>query len=141
MKGETMDSFQPLPLIGLILLIVGLILAVIGDGFTAIVEVPTMLLSNTLSYTRLFAVGASSAGIAYAFNTMGVQQFNAGGTGIIFCVIILFIGHFINILLGLIGPSLHSLRLHYVEFFIKFYEGGGNRFMPFGKRRRYTTEN
>lgn len=132
-------SFSTTTVIGAILLLIGLLLVIKGEGFTAIVEIPTFLLSNTLSYTRLFAIGASSAGIAFAFNGMAIDFFNSGGAmGIGLAVAILIMGHVINILLGLMGPTLHSLRLHYVEFFTKFYEGGGTTYRPFGRGRRYT---
>ncbi len=145
MKGQEMNFFGPIPLIGIAMLVIGLLMAMKAEGFTALVEVPTMLLSNTLSYTRLFAVGASSAGIALAFNNIAIQQIDPGlgevtAMSWVMCAVILFIGHFMNILLGLLGPTLHSLRLHYVEFFIKFYEGGGIRYQPFNKRRIYTIE-
>jgi len=141
MKGDAFELFSLMPMLAIALLAVGMMIAVVGEGPTSLVELPTMLLSNTLSYTRLFAIGASSAGIAMAFNNMAGEQWDAGGTGIIMGALIFFMGHFINVILGLIGPTLHSLRLQYVEFFTKFYEGGGNRYQPFGKRRRYTIEN
>jgi V/A-type H+-transporting ATPase subunit I len=42
--------------------------------------------------------------------------------------------------LGILGGGLHSIRLHYVEFFTKFYKGGGKRYNPFGMKRRFTEE-
>jgi V/A-type H+-transporting ATPase subunit I len=55
-----------------------------------------------------------------------------GIIGIIGGIIIMIFGHTINLALGLIGPFLHSLRLHYVEHFTKYYKGGGKEFKAFG---------
>ena len=45
-----------------------------------------------------------------------------------------------NMVLGILGGSLHSIRLHYVEFFTKFYKGGGKKYSPFGLKRRFTED-
>ncbi|MCX9013986.1 MAG: V-type ATP synthase subunit I [Candidatus Methanoperedens sp.] len=132
---------------GMLLAIIGVALLVKGEGPIAIMEVPT-LLSNVLSYARILAIGLSSAGIALVVNTLSKDLFImpdgvllGGGIGAALVgVLILVIGHTINLILGIIGPGLHSLRLHYVEFFTKFYEGGGTKYIPFGYIRKYTEE-
>ncbi|MCK5038866.1 MAG: V-type ATP synthase subunit I [Thermoplasmata archaeon] len=141
MRGWALPNSDNMIYISIALIVVGMAMVIKAEGFTGLIELPTMWLSNALSYTRLFAIGASSAGIAIAFNNMAIEQWNAGGgMGIAMAALIFFMGHFINVILGLIGPTLHSLRLHYVEFFTKFYEGDGTRYEPFGKRRKYTIE-
>jgi V/A-type H+-transporting ATPase subunit I len=124
--------------IGFAMLIVGCILLIKGEGPTGLIHLPS-LISNTMSYARILAIGLSSVGIALAFNKMAFGLFDAGGMNILLGGVVFFMGHFINILLGILGPGLHSLRLHYVEFFVKFYEGGGTRYSPFGMVRRFTT--
>jgi len=124
---------------GFVMLIVGCILLVKGEGAMGLIHLPS-LISNTMSYARILAIGLSSTGIALAFNKMAIGIYDAGGAYIIAAGIVLFLGHFINILLGILGPTLHSLRLHYVEFFVKFYEGGGTPYSPFGMARRFTTK-
>ncbi len=102
-----------------------------AEGIKGIVEIPS-LLSNSLSYSRIMAVGLASASLAIVVNGMAGELFHSGGLYIIPAIIILLLGHSINLALGMLGPFLHSLRLHYVEFFTKFFEGGGKRYMPFG---------
>ena len=123
---------------GLIMLIVGCVFLIKGEGPMGLIHLPS-LISNTMSYARILAIGLSSTGIALAFNNMAIRLYDSGGAYIAVAAIVLFLGHFINILLGILGPGLHSLRLHYVEFFTKFYEGGGTPYSPFGTARRFTT--
>ena len=49
-------------------------------------------------------------------------------------------GHLLNTALGLVGGALQSLRLQYVEFFTKFYKGGGRKYHPFGMIKRFTED-
>ena len=123
---------------GLVMLIVGCVFLIKGEGPMGLIHLPS-LISNTMSYARILAIGLSSTGIALAFNNMSIKLWDSGGAYLVFAAIVFFLGHFINILLGILGPGLHSLRLHYVEFFTKFYEGGGTPYSPFGMARRFTT--
>jgi V/A-type H+-transporting ATPase subunit I len=133
--ATTLANILPSSLIIIILSILGALFLLIGEGFIGLIELPS-LLSNTLSYARLMAVGLASVKLAAIINEFAGEMFHAGGWTILGGIAILLVGHTINILLGLIGPFLHSLRLHYVEFFSKFFKGGGILFRPFGKEAK-----
>jgi V/A-type H+-transporting ATPase subunit I len=118
---------------GGILLVLSIILIYLGHGMLGIIELPSIF-TNILSYARLMAVGLSSVVIAILINTFSLSLFSSGFFGIIAGVILFTIGHIFNICLGSFEGFLHSLRLHYVEFFTKFYSGGGREFKAFGDR-------
>jgi V/A-type H+/Na+-transporting ATPase subunit I len=115
------------------LFVLGAILVVKGEGVTGVIEVMFFsLMSNILSYARLMAVGLASLSLAVVVNDLAGGMFALGLVGIIPGVLILVAGHTINIALGILSPFLHSIRLHYVEFFGKFYKGGGKKYTTFG---------
>jgi len=111
--------------------VVGLVLLIAGRGALGFVMGPLELvgtLGNVLSYLRLAAVGLASTYLAMVANELSVL-------GPIWLGV--FVGlffHSLNLALASFSPMIQALRLHYVEFFSKFYEGGGQPFRPFGAR-------
>lgn len=96
----------------------------------------TSYLSDILSYSRLLALGLATGVIAQVINTMA----SLGGNsvlGIIMFVVVTLAGHTMNLLINLLGAYVHTNRLQYVEFFKKFYEGGGRKFNPFAIKSKY----
>ncbi|MCD2198898.1 V-type ATP synthase subunit I [Halobacterium sp. KA-4] len=63
-----------------------------------------------------------------------------GTAGVLAGIVVLVLGHLLVLALGVTSAGLQTLRLEYVEFFNKFYEGGGEKYHPFGYQRNYTTE-
>jgi len=85
--------------------------------------------SDVLSYSRLLALGLSTGVIATVINLLGTMPGNKVAKLILF-IIVFLLGHTANIAINLIGTYVHTNRLQYVEFFSKFYEGGGRSFTP-----------
>ncbi|NLJ34596.1 MAG: V-type ATP synthase subunit I [Firmicutes bacterium] len=97
----------------------------------------TGYLSDVLSYSRLLALGLASGVIAVAINTMGRLVGSAGVVGFVLMLIILIGGHFFNLIIGTLGAYVHTSRLQYIEYFGKFFEGGGKAFTPFKINTQY----
>lgn len=89
----------------------------------------TSYLSDILSYSRLLALGLATGVIAQVFNQIAAMF--GGGIGVIPFAIVFVIGHTLNIGINALGAYVHTNRLSFVEFFGKFYEGGGEKFAPF----------
>jgi V/A-type H+-transporting ATPase subunit I len=112
-------------------IVVGLVLLSAPGGVLGLMMGPLAFvgtLGNVLSYLRLAAVGLASAYLALVAN-----QLAALGP-IWMGVLIAALFHALNLALAAFSPMIQALRLHYVEFFSKFYEGGGEPFRPFGER-------
>jgi V/A-type H+-transporting ATPase subunit I len=112
-------------------LAVGLVLLMVGRGALGFVMGPLEFvgtLGNVLSYLRLAAVGLASTYLAMVANELSV----VGSIWLGVFVGVFF--HALNLGLASFSPMIQALRLHYVEFFSKFYEGGGRPFRPFGAR-------
>lgn len=95
-------------------------------------------LSDTLSYSRLLALGLATAIIGLVVNMIADLFKGIPVIGIIIFIIVLIAGHLFNLAINLLGAFIHSARLQYVEFFTKFLEGGGRRFEPLKKDNVYT---
>lgn len=109
----------------------------IGKGIFSLYDV-TGYLSDILSYSRLLALGLATGVIAQVVNTMG-KLTGTSVIGIIFFVIILLVGHTFNLAINTLGAYVHSSRLQYVEYFGKFYTGGGQAFCPLTRKTKYIT--
>lgn len=105
-------------------------------GAYALYNVLAGWLSDILSYSRLLALGLATGVIASVINQLG-GMFGVGVVGVIGFVLVFVVGHGINFGINVLGAYVHSNRLEYVEFFGKFYEGGGRKFNPFGIHTKY----
>ena len=142
---------EPLPVIFQILFWGGMVLLILTQGrrqknpvvkliggFLSLYNI-TGYFSDTLSYSRLLALGLATGLIAFIINLLAFMLY-AGLAGIpvigIFIaipvvIIFLVVAHLGNLALSLLGAIIHTLRLQYIEYFTKFYEGGGRSFAPF----------
>ena len=111
---------------------------VLGNAYGAI-----NVVSDLLSYSRLFGLGLTSGVIGYVVNMLAydviVVMFCGGQWfGWLLAVPVLVIGHVFNLAINLLGAYVHDSRLQYIEFFGRFYEGSGHAYKPIGSSVKYT---
>ena len=104
------------------------------SGIASLYDI-TSYASDMLSYSRLMALGLATGVLAMAINTLGTMLTGVIGA-IVFVVIFLF-GSALSLAMNALGAYVHTVRLQYVEYFSKFYEGGGKAFKPFLSRTKY----
>ncbi len=154
--------------IALLSIIVGAVLVFRGEGAVGIIELPTNAFGHAVSYIRLMAVLLAKAGMAFSVNLLvwggyeshGYVAFNlptydvSGYTEVFpglvhidplflsipLAIFVFVAGHVLVLLLGITAAGIQMTRLEYVEFFGKFYDGGGGKFEPFGYKRAITEE-
>ena len=94
---------------------------------------------DVLSYARLLALGLATSAIALAVNGIaGMVKGLPFYTGYIAAALVLVLGHGFNLAVNTLGAFVHSGRLQYLEFFGKFFAGGGREFEPFRSERRHS---
>ena len=124
-----MAAFEMLPERFFTPLVIAILIAfpilIIAEGVLAPIELVSTL-GNVLSYARIMAVGTASVMMAIVANRM-TGAFGGVVVGALFALLF----HLINFVLGVFSPTIHMLRLHYVEFFGKFYSPGGSQYRPF----------
>jgi len=109
------------------MIILAIPLILYGAGGCGTLEIMSTV-GNILSYARLMAIGMASVILAMVANRLG-GAIEVVVVGVIIAVLL----HALNILLAMFSPSLHSVRLHLVECYSKFYKGGGVVYRPFRK--------
>ncbi len=119
--GLVPRQWMPAEVVGLLFSLA--IIFIFGGGRGAM-ELHNLV--NVLSYLRLMGIGVASAALAFAANKLG------GMVGNVFLgIVIAGTLHGINVVFGILSPTIQSLRLHYVEFFENFFAPGGRPYKPF----------
>ena len=109
--------------------------AKLGGGLYSLYGISSYV-GDFVSYSRLMALGLSGGFIASAIN-MIAGMIGGNWFGMIFIPLILIAGHLFNMFLSFLGAYVHTSRLMYVEYFGKFYEGGGKPFKDFRTENKY----
>jgi len=106
----------------------------VGAGLWDTYNMATGILGDVLSYIRLFALGLAGGMLGAAFNDLGTMVLGDGGVNWIFFILILLIGHVLNLLMSCLGAFVHPLRLNFVEYFKNSgYDGKGKAYKPLKK--------
>ena len=97
----------------------------------------TGLIGDLLSYARLFGLGIATTAIAEVMNQLAGMVYHAAGpvAGSVLAVLLLAMAHTFNLVLSVLGSTVHSARLHFVEAFRSFFRGGGIQYKPFKVER------
>ncbi|MBN2519939.1 MAG: ATPase, partial [Bacteroidales bacterium] len=106
----------------------------IFSGLYNVYNVLISIFGDLLSYIRLFALGISSSILGLVFNQIAIQFIDIGIIGWLLFIIILLIGHGLNIFMACLGAFVHPMRLTFVEFYKNAgFTGGGKQYKPFSK--------
>lgn len=119
---------------GLAYLALALLLFFLKSSIMGLLEV-TGFVGTWFSYARLLALSLATGGIALGINIMAQQLSNVKFLGPILFILLVLVGHLFNFAMNVLGSSIHSVRLHYIEFFAQFYEAGGKPFKAFTTKK------
>ena len=124
--------------------VVGAIILGWAEGFGGVLEIPSMF-SAIMSYLRLGAVAIAKGAMAVAFNALTLVVALEGldhGNWLMFILGLLgfLVAQMVLFVLGMLSGGIQALRLNFVEFFTKFYKGGGTPYKPFGRERVHTSQ-
>lgn len=106
----------------------------VGAGLWDTYNMVTGIMGDVLSYIRLYALGLAGGMLGAAFNDLGKMVLGDGGVNWVFFILILLVGHVLNLLMSCLGAFVHPLRLNFVEYFKNSgYDGKGKTYKPLKK--------
>jgi V/A-type H+-transporting ATPase subunit I len=135
LKWQIIDV--PVKLAAIVGVIIGITLIFIGKGAMGFFSL-TGFLGDWLSYVRILALALATGGIAMTVNILAGMVASIHPLAILVAIGVFLVGQIFNLAIQTLGGLVHAIRLHYIEFFGKFYEGGGKEFIPFSENRIYT---
>lgn len=146
--GIGMIFIKPLQKVGMIVAIAGAAIILftagrskkglfgkIAGGLGGLYNI-TSYFSDILSYSRILALSLATGVVGMVMNMLA-EMVQGNIFGFIFSLLIYIVGHVFNLVLGLLSAYVHACRLQYIEFYGKFYEGGGSVFKPFSIKTNY----
>ncbi|MDE6275129.1 MAG: V-type ATP synthase subunit I [Clostridia bacterium] len=137
--------------VGIVLLVLGLVMLMLAGtfgkkgakkvtgAFSSLYGIINFF-SDLMSYTRLFGLGLATGVIAMVFNQIAEVisgMLPVKFLGVIVSIVIYLVGHIFNVAINSLGAYVHNSRLQFVEYFGKFYTGGGQLFAPLGSQMKY----
>ena len=111
----------------------------ITGGLLGLYDISSYL-SDILSYSRILALSLATGVIGMVMNLLA-RMVAVGPIGFVFALLIYIVGHVFNLAMSLLSAYVHDSRLQYIEFFGKFYEGGGKPFKPLALRPKHFNVN
>ena len=137
-------------ILGIVFLVLGLLLLMlsgtfgkkgakkVSGAFSALYGIINFF-SDLMSYTRIFGLGLATGVIAMVFNEIAKIMYGMlpKVLGVVAVIAICIIGHSFNVAINSLGAYVHNSRLQFVEYFGKFYTGGGQLFAPLGSEMKY----
>lgn len=106
----------------------------IFDGLISLANI-SQLFGDTMSYLRLFALGLASSSLAVTFNQAATNFYETSHVfGPALAILVLIVGHFVNLVLSVVSCFVHGLRLNVIEFFNWGLSEDGYPFQAFAKK-------
>jgi V/A-type H+-transporting ATPase subunit I len=130
-------QFEGYGILGYSSLIGGIAALLIGKGPIGILEI-TKIISNIISYVRILALNMASTWMGRTFVLLAGMLINLEYVGLPISLFLLLFSQFFLVFISSFSTFAHSMRLHYVEFFGRFFSGGGINFSPLKREKMYT---
>ena len=135
--GTGQYQFVGYGMIGYIVVLAGLTALLLGKGMMGLLEI-TKIVSNVISYVRILALNMASTWMGRIFVLLGSMLVKIPFFGLVATIALLLFSQIFLVFISAFSTFAHAMRLHYVEFFGRFFMGGGVKFSPIEHKKYYT---